>query len=258
MDWKQIAPIVGAVAPFAGKVIGGFIPFPGAGLAGELIGKAIGTALGVPPDKLTPQGVSDALGVANEETKRAAINAAVEQARVQINGFVEAERIYAHLEEVGLQQTGETIRAEDAGRVQLALQGIKEHWFFTAARPASLWVFNAVNLCFGMMLVWATGKTAWFSPDPIAVLKDSWPLFAAYFGPLCLVNGVYINARSKEKVATIAADAPMPNAAQQKLLPPPGPLKPIVVSTGSNEGLKIPLPVPKPPVKAGPLPGRQE
>ena len=82
----------------------------------------------------------------------------------------------------------------------------------TAGRPAALWVFNTVSLLFGLMLISVTMKTTFTSPDPLKVLFEAWPLFAAFFIPLAAVNGVYLNARSKEKVASIETQNPMPNA----------------------------------------------
>lgn len=215
MDWKDVGKVVAPLAPMAGSILGGLIPFPGGSIIGQKLGELIAGAFGVPP---TPAAVSEAVANSTEETARVKINAAVEQARVQVQGFVDIEKAYAELVAKSLTETNETIRAETSGRVQLALQGIHEHWFFTAGRPAALWVFNFVSLCFGMMLTAATAKVAWSAADPLKVLSDAWPLFASYFGPLCLVNGIYINARSSEKKTAIENSAPMPNA---KPVPPP-------------------------------------
>jgi len=194
MDWKDIGPIVGAIAPFAGKVIGGIIPIPGAAIAGELLGKAIGSALGVPADKLTPQNVSDALVTATEETKRAAINAAMEQARAQIEGFAEVEKAYVEA------TRDVALGTQNLMRVELEHQSL----FYTGWRPFIGWVFGVTACGFGLMLTFATGTTALHSPDPISVLRDAWPLFLAYFGPLGLAVGVLIPSRSAEKIATIS------------------------------------------------------
>jgi len=209
MDWSAIAPIVGAIAPTAGSILGGLIPFPGGSLIGAALGKLIASKLGVPP---TPEAVNTALSTAGEETKRSAINAAVEQARIEVQGFVELEKATIEAEAKVAVAVNETIRTETDARVRLALAGVKEHWFYTAGRPAALWVFNIVSLFFGLMLVSVTARITLTSLDPLKTLNDAWPLFASFFGPLCLVNGVYLNARSKEKVAAIENKAPMPNS----------------------------------------------
>lgn len=222
MDILSIAKIVAPLAPVAGTIIGGLVGGPpGAAIGGKLASFVLGQ-FGLPATA-TPAQLSDAVATAGEETARAKINAAMEQARAQIAGFTEIETAALEAVTKTVLGTQETIRAETAGRVQLALQGMKEHWFFTAGRPASLWVFNVVSLCFGLMLTTATAKAAWNAADPLKVLTEAWPLFASYFGPLCLVNGVYINARSKEKTAAIENAAPMPNAVTAPATKPAAP-----------------------------------
>lgn len=204
MDWKTIAPIVGAVAPLAGSILGGLIPFPGGSLIGQKFGEIIASKLGVPP---TPTAVSEALGVATEETKRAAINSAVEQARIEVDGFVAYEKTILEAQVKNLSDVNETIRVEAALRAKY-----QEHWFFTAWRPAFGWIFIIVYGLFGLMLTSVTGKAVLTSVDPFNTLKDAWPIFLAYFGPGGLVLGVLIPSRSAEKVASLNNAAPMPNA----------------------------------------------
>lgn len=244
MDWKDVGKIIAPLAPMAGSILGGLIPFPGGSIIGQKLGEMIASAFGVPP---TPdavgKAVSDAVATAGEETARAKINAVTEQARIQIDGFVAYERAVLEAQVKNLSDVNATIQAETAGRVQLALQGIHEHWFFTAGRPASLWVFNIVSFCFGMMLTAATAKAAWIAPDPLKVLADAWQLFASYFGPLCLVNGIYINARSTEKKASIEAGVPMPNAKPVAPSPPATPAKTGIILP------EKPINIPMPPVK---------
>lgn len=240
MDWKAVGPIIGAVAPLAGSILGGLIPFPGGSLIGQKFGEIIARQFGVEP---TPEkvraAVSDTVVTAGEETARAKINAAMEQARAEIAGFVEIERVHTEaLAKVAL-GTQETMRAEDANRVQLALAGKQEHWFFTGWRPAIGWVFGTVALAFGLMLVWSTGLTAYRAPDPLKALNDAWPLFFAYFGVLGLVVGVMIPSRSAEKKAAIENAAPMPNA---KPVAPSIPLQKIAPRAPAMKGDIIPDP----------------
>jgi hypothetical protein len=131
MEWKTIAPIVGAVAPLAGSILGGLIPFPGGSLIGQKFGQIIAAQLGVAP---TPEAVSDKLATATEETKRAAINAAIEKARVEIDGFVAYERAILEAQVKNLSDVNATMRAEAAVAPEY-----REHWFFRAWRPAFAW-----------------------------------------------------------------------------------------------------------------------
>lgn len=196
MDWKDIARVVAPLAPTAGSILGGLIPFPGGSFIGQKFGEIIAAQFGVQP---TPQAVSEAIASATEETARAKINAAVEQARIQVQGFVDIERAYLHLAEVGLTQTGQTMRAE--------LE--HQHWYFTGWRPACGWVFVANAIAFGVMLLLAACRAQLGDPAPLKILTEAWPIFAAYFGTLAAMVGVYVTCRSQEKkAATEFAPAP--------------------------------------------------
>lgn len=195
MNWSIVGKLIGPLAPAAGSILGGLIPFPGASLIGQKLGELIAGQFGVPP---TPQAVSEAIATAGEETARAKINAAVEQARVQVQGYVDIEKAYQHTIEVGLVETGQTMRAELD----------HEHWFFTGWRPASGWIFDIYATLFGGILIVAAFREMAASPTPLKVISDAWPLFAAYFGSLAAMVGVYIVGRSQEKVATAVLPVP--------------------------------------------------
>ena len=193
MDWSSVVPVVASLAPMAGSILGGLIPFPGASLIGQKFGEIIAKQFGLPATA-TPASVNTAIATAGEETARAKINAAVEQARIEIDGFVEIEKAYLHTVEVGILQTGETMRAEIG----------HEHWFFTGWRPAIGWIFVLFALSFGVMLTVAAAAAAFFSnPRPLEILTNSWPIFATYFGVLGLMVGAYIPSRSMEKKTAV-------------------------------------------------------
>lgn len=204
MDWKTIAPIIGAIAPMAGSILGGLIPFPGGSMIGQKFGEMIAKQLGVAP---TPQAVNDALGTAGEETKRAVINSAVEQARIEVDGFVAYERAILEAQVKNLADVNTTIRFEAEQRALY-----NEHWFFTAWRPTFGWVFITIYGLFGLMLTVVTGRAVLTTGEPFATLNDAWPLFLAYFGPGGLVLGVMIPSRSYEKGKAMDNSTPMPNA----------------------------------------------
>lgn len=204
MEWKTIAPIVGAVAPMAGSILGGLIPFPGGSLIGQKFGEIIAKQLGVAP---TPQAVSEALATSTEETKRAAIEAATEKARAEIDGFVAYERAILEAQVKNLSDVNATMRAE----ADIAPER-REHWFFRAWRPAFAWGVLAVYVPFGLVLSFVAARAAYLSPDPLKSLNDAWPLLVGYFGVGLAVVGVLIPSRSIEKKAAIENAAPMPNA----------------------------------------------
>lgn len=197
MDWSAVVPVVASLAPMAGSILGGLIPFPGASMIGQKFGEVIAKQFGLPANA-TPSSVRDAIAAAGEETARAKIAAAVEQARAEIAGFVAIEQAYLHAVETGIAQTGETMRAELA----------HQHWFFTGWRPAIGWIFVLFALSFGVMLSVSAAAAAFFSnARPLEILTNAWPIFLAYFGVLGLMVGVYIPSRSTEKKAAIETAA---------------------------------------------------
>lgn len=182
----------------AGSILGGLIPFPGASMIGQKFGEIIAKQFGLPATA-TPGQVSDAIVAAGEETARAKINAAVEQARNEITGFVDLEKAYLHATEVGLSQTGETMRLEIG----------HESPYYTGWRPAIGWIFVLFALSFGVMLSVSAAAAAFLgNGKPLDILTNAWPIFLAYFGVLGLMVGVYIPSRSAEKKAAIETAAP--------------------------------------------------
>lgn len=219
MDILAVAKILAPLAPVAASIAGGMVAGPaGAAAAGKLTSLIMGQ-FGLPAGA-TPAQLNERVVEAGEETARAKINAAMEQARAEIAGFVEVEKSAAELTAKALAETNATMRAEGEQRARLALAGVKEHWFFTGWRPAAGWVFVAVMAALGAMVVAATASAVWRAPDALKALSDAWPLYAAYLGALGAIVGVLIPSRSIEKRAAIEAAAPMPNA---KPAPTPAP-----------------------------------
>lgn len=199
MDWKDIAKLVAPLAPTLGGILGGFIPIPGGALAGQAVGNIIARQFGVEP---TPQAVNDALARMSHEEKLAALQAATERARIEVAGFVEAERQYFETLRVAIAETGATMREE--------LKPENRHWFFTGWRPAAGWVFVVHAALFGCCLLYAT---VW-DGALLARIDAAWKIYAAFFGTLAAMVGVYVVARSADKAkgsdtsAIVPAPAP--------------------------------------------------
>ena len=196
MNWLDVAKTIAPLAPMAGKILGGLIPFPGAALIGEQFGAIVARQFGVPA---TPQAVSEAIAVAGEETARAKISAAVEQARIEVAGFVDLEKAYLHAVEVGTAEVNATMRAEVG----------HEHWFFSGWRPAAGWLFDIYAALFGFELTYALAQSAFYdNAKPLAAITAAWPVFAVYLGALAAMVGVYVIGRSQEKAAAAPAAGP--------------------------------------------------
>lgn len=86
MDWTSVGALVGSAAPMLGKILGGFIPFPGGSILGEVAGKVVSEALGVPP---TPDAVKNAIANGDPAT----VSAALSKAEMQIQAEVEKLRL---------------------------------------------------------------------------------------------------------------------------------------------------------------------
>ena len=197
MDWLSVAKLIGPLAPTLGGIIGGLIPFPGGSLIGQTIGNVIARQLGV---EATPAAVTDALARMTHEEKLAALQAATERARIEVQGFVEAEKQYFETMRTALSETGQTMRAELAPETR--------HWFYTGWRPAAGWVFDFYAIVFGAVLTWAALNAMAGNDVPLKALTDAWPIFAAHLGILAAMVGVYVIGRSQEKSKAIEAAAP--------------------------------------------------
>jgi hypothetical protein len=195
MDWSALGPIIGAAAPTLGKVVGGLIPFPGAGLVGEAVGRAIAAKFGVPA---TPEAVSGALANAPHEEAMAVIRAAADEARAKWPALAEIEKAHAERDARMSEAVNATIRAE----LQV------ESFYKTGWRPAAGWLFVFAMAAYGALLLLAITMSAFGGQaHTLEVITAAWPALLLFIGPLCLVNGVHVFARSGEKKAAIETGA---------------------------------------------------
>lgn len=203
MNWSDLSPIIGAIAPTAGKLLGGLIPFPGGSLIGEQFGRIIARQLGVPE---TPQAVSEAIAKNKSDENIAAINAATDRARLEIQGFIEYEKAVQETIRASIVEANQTMRLE--------ILPENRHWFFTGWRPAAGWVlvFNAA--AFGVILNVAVFMAAYYrNAEPLRIISDAWPVILSYFGALAALVGVYVIARTKDKETSATAGINAPPAA---------------------------------------------
>lgn len=233
MDLLSVAKLLAPLAPVAAGIAGGAFGGPlgakaASGLVSIIMGK-FGIDAGAP--NATAQ-LSDRIAEAGEETARAKINASMEQARAEIQGFVDVERAVLDAQVKNLSDVNATMRAEMDVPPER-----REHWFFRAWRPSFAWGVLSVYVPFGWVLSYAAYRSALVSADPLATLNAAWPLFVGYFAVGLAVVGVLIKGRSDEKRVAIENAAPMPNA---KPAPPATPPKPAPVAP--KPGI-----IPKPP-----------
>lgn len=91
MDWSTIGGLVAQAAPTIGGLLGGLIPFPGGQILGQVAGKVLAEALGVPP---TPEAVGAAITTGDP----ALVQAKLSEAEARMNA--EVEKYKAQLEDV--------------------------------------------------------------------------------------------------------------------------------------------------------------
>lgn len=91
MDWSALTPLLANAAPTIGSLLGGLIPFPGGAILGQVAGKVVAEALGVPP---TPEAVKNAIETGDAHI----VNAQLSEAETRMK--TEIERFKAQLEDV--------------------------------------------------------------------------------------------------------------------------------------------------------------
>ncbi len=91
MDWSALVPLVASAAPTIGSLLGGLIPFPGGAILGQVAGKVLAEALGVPA---TPDAINTAITTGDPTVIQAKLSEA--EARMQ----AEVEKHKADLADV--------------------------------------------------------------------------------------------------------------------------------------------------------------
>jgi hypothetical protein len=91
MDWSALTPLLANAAPTIGSLLGGLIPFPGGAILGQVAGKVLAEALGVPP---TPDAINTAITTGDPVAVQAKLSEA--EARMK----AEVEKFKAQLEDV--------------------------------------------------------------------------------------------------------------------------------------------------------------
>lgn len=205
MNWKDLAPVVGASSPLIGKLLSIGISFiPGIGpIAGPIIGPAVGNIIaqqfGVPA---TPAAISAAIASNPDEVTKAKLAAATDQIKAQYSWAAAVEAGQIELQEVQIQQVNETARAE-----LVVESGFKTWW-----RPANGWVLAAENAALGLCLVVALAISMDGNTKPLEAMQGAWPLILAILGLPAAVVGVTVWGRSSEKIEAIKAPAALPSS----------------------------------------------
>lgn len=84
MDWSALTPLIATAAPTIGGLLGGLIPFPGGAILGQVAGKVLAEALGVPP---TPDAVNTAIVTGDPTVVQAKLSEAETRMRAEVDKF---------------------------------------------------------------------------------------------------------------------------------------------------------------------------
>ena len=188
MDWSTIGQLIGQAAPTLGGLLGGLIPFPGGAVLGQVAGKVLAEALGVPP---TPEAVGNAIQTQPPEQVAAAVSAA----EAKINA--ELERHKADLADI-----------QDARKTALEY-----------VRAGSPLAWGAVAVSAIVMIGFIALSILALKPDAAGVNKDvtlyllgAWQSLAA----AAVAYWIGSSAGSAEKTSMLASLTPPPAVAVKK------------------------------------------
>lgn len=81
MDWSALVPLVASAAPTIGGLLGGLIPFPGGAILGQVAGKVLAEALGVPA---TPEAVKGAIDTGDPSIIQAKLSEAESKMQAEV------------------------------------------------------------------------------------------------------------------------------------------------------------------------------
>ena len=112
MDWSALTPLIAGAAPTIGGLLGGLIPFPGGAILGQVAGKVLAEALGVPP---TPEAVKNAIETGDQVVVQAKLSEAEVRMRTEVEKLrIELEQFKAQTEDTQ-DARGTTVKLAEAG-----------------------------------------------------------------------------------------------------------------------------------------------
>jgi Holin of 3TMs, for gene-transfer release len=185
MDWTDLGPSIGQVAPTLGGLLGGLLPIPFGSTLGSLAGSAVAAALGVEP---TPAAVSAAVAATPQDVLANQLAEAEAEAKAKWAALGEMAKADATVGVAQVDATGKTMAAEL----------VSGAWYQRTWRPVAMfvwiasWPFQLFSILYGIS-----------SHDPAVIASLGSLVYA-----LCAWNaapaglaGVYAYGRSQEKIA---------------------------------------------------------
>ncbi len=181
MDWDDVLTMVADAAPMLGKIL----PFPGAGVAGELIASKFGT-------KNTPEAIGAAIAADPDAYQK------LKEIEMENRAALAAQLI--QLETKSIEEANKTARQESQS----------EDWFVRRARPFLIWsvggsVFLEIIAGALVILIEPTSMPDYVSMCEAMMIPQ---------GVAASMCGIYVKQRSNDK-AVAAGHAPQPGLFQK-------------------------------------------
>jgi hypothetical protein len=185
MDWTDLGPSIGKVAPTLGGLLGGLLPIPFGSTLGSLAGTAVAAALGVDP---TPDAVHAAVTGTPQDVLREQLAAAEIEASSKWKALAEMAHADAS---VGVAQVG-------AVGSEMAAELVSGAWYQRMWRPAAMFVWIG---SWPFQLFTILYHVSSHDPAVIAQLGSLVYALCAWNAAPAGLAGVYAYGRSQEKIA---------------------------------------------------------
>lgn len=187
MDWSELAPVVGAVAPTLGKILGGALPIPFGAMLGNSLGQAIAAAIGADPN---PQAVAATLGATPNDVKISQLQALEQEAAAKWKALGEVAKGEAQVGAADVTATAQTMQAE-------LLTGA---WYQRWWRPAAMFVWIG---SWPFQLYAILSQINAHDAATVSALGGIVYALCAWNATPAALAGVYAYGRSQEKIAAI-------------------------------------------------------
>lgn len=190
MDWKAVASLAAPFAPTVGKILGGFIPFPGGALLGEWAGNALASALGVPA---TPEAVGGAIQ-ADPAGAAAKLQAVENEAAARWDAMARIAEAEAEDRTAQSQAINETIRTEIATGMSWW------HWRHAIGYVYLLWFLIPIPAFIRLTMT--------YNAEAVAQLTALIGACVPLYGFMSAVLGYVAQDTTKLKTAAITGEHP--------------------------------------------------
>lgn len=165
MDWSTVGNLVAQSAPTIGSILGGLIPFPGGAVLGQVAGKVLAEALGVPP---TPEAVNAAITTGDPAVVQAKLSEAETRMQTEVDRFKAELADVQDARHIGLEYVKADSNIKWASGVvsTIAVLGFCVFSYMAITRPAGadrdvlMYLLGVWSAAFSTVLTYWLGSSA--------------------------------------------------------------------------------------------------